>query len=115
MDDITVSDSAKERLNQIHEEMRYPCDFRLSVKGSGCSGLMYVLEPDSHWDGTDHRFTFDRVTVVVDIKSMKYIAGTEIDYVAEGVNTLFKFNNPNVIAHCGCGESFNVTPAKVDL
>ena len=36
------------------------------------------------------------------------LRNTEIDYVMEGVNGIIKYNNPNVVDECGCGESFNV-------
>ncbi|MEK7734746.1 MAG: iron-sulfur cluster assembly accessory protein, partial [Pseudomonadota bacterium] len=48
------------------------------------------------------------VKVIVDTKSLVYLDGTEVDFVREGVNEGFKFNNPNVKDSCGCGESFNV-------
>ena len=47
------------------------------------------------------------VKVLVDPKSLPYLAGTELDYAREGLNEGFKFNNPNVKDACGCGESFN--------
>jgi len=40
--------------------------------------------------------------------SLRYLAGTELDYVREGLNEGFRFNNPNVSETCGCGESFNI-------
>jgi hypothetical protein len=30
------------------------------------------------------------------------------DYVREGLNQIFKFNNPKAQHACGCGESFGV-------
>jgi len=45
---------------------------------------------------------------MVDPKSLVYINGTELDFEKEGLNEGFKFNNPNVKAECGCGESFTV-------
>ena len=36
------------------------------------------------------------VKVLVDPKSLPYIDGTELDFVREGLNEGFKFNNPNV-------------------
>jgi len=48
------------------------------------------------------------VKVVVDSTSLRYVDGTEIDFVREGLNEAFKFRNPNVKGECGCGESFNV-------
>ncbi|MBT6655262.1 MAG: iron-sulfur cluster assembly protein IscA, partial [Candidatus Thioglobus sp.] len=43
-----------------------------------------------------------------DAKSLIYIDGTEVDFVKEGLNEGFEFNNPNAKAECGCGESFTV-------
>jgi len=48
------------------------------------------------------------VKVVVDPKSLVYLNGIELDYVKEGLNEGFKYNNPNVKESCGCGESFHV-------
>ncbi|MEG2663882.1 MAG: iron-sulfur cluster assembly accessory protein, partial [Hafnia sp.] len=48
------------------------------------------------------------VRVIVDGKSLAYLDGTELDFVKEGLNEGFKFNNPNMTSECGCGESFNV-------
>ncbi|MGB2130637.1 MAG: HesB/IscA family protein, partial [Marinobacterium sp.] len=56
----------------------------------------------------DQVFEFGGVKVVIDPKSLAYLDGTELDFVREGLNEGFKFNNPNVRSECGCGESFNV-------
>jgi len=56
----------------------------------------------------DLRFESHGVTVLIDPKSLQYLDGTELDFVREGLNEGFKFNNPNVKDACGCGESFNV-------
>ena len=82
---------------------------RLAVKESGCSGYMYVLEY-VHEDGTDDATVSfgDDVTLYVDRDSLAVVNGTEIDYVTEGVNSFFKFRNPNATGECGCGESFTV-------
>ncbi len=81
---------------------------RLAVKTTGCSGLMYVIEPvDERSDG-DELFESHGVEVFVDKKSLIYVDGTEMDYVRQGLNEGFEFNNPNVQGECGCGESFTV-------
>ncbi|ARN76042.1 HesB/IscA family protein [Oceanicoccus sagamiensis] len=82
---------------------------RLSTKESGCTGYAYVLdlvdasEPD---DVVLH--PNDKVTLAVAPDAVTILRGTEIDYVNEGVNSVVKFNNPNVVAECGCGESFSI-------
>ncbi|MEP0072949.1 MAG: iron-sulfur cluster assembly accessory protein [Marinomonas sp.] len=82
---------------------------RLSTKESGCTGFSYVLDIVSEPLGEDTVLSFDGVTLAVDSKSVGMLNGTEIDLVREGVNEVVKFNNPNVVAECGCGESFSVS------
>lgn len=82
---------------------------RVSTKVSGCTGFAYVLDMvDSALD-SDQILRFGDVTVAVDAKAIDLIKGTEIDLVQEGINHVIKFNNPNVVAECGCGESFSVS------
>lgn len=81
---------------------------RLAVKTTGCSGLMYVLEPVDEVQPGDLRFESQGVEVFVDPKSLVYVDGTEMDYVKQGLNEGFEFRNPNVQGECGCGESFTV-------
>ena len=54
------------------------------------------------------KFELRGVKVIVDSDSLRYVDGTEIDFVRQGLNEAFKFRNPNVRGECGCGESFNV-------
>ena len=56
----------------------------------------------------DSVFESHGVKVIIDPKSLVYLDGTELDFVREGLNEGFKFNNPNVRGECGCGESFNI-------
>lgn len=80
---------------------------RLAVKESGCSGYMYVVDFVADADDSDLRFAVaDDVTLYVQKTALPIVRGTEIDFGAEGVNRVIKFNNPNVSAECGCGESF---------
>jgi Fe-S cluster assembly protein SufA/iron-sulfur cluster assembly protein len=88
---------------------------RLAVKPSGCSGFKYVLDyvreqPDSPEQSSGDQLLAiaDDVTLFIDNKSASIVNGTEIDYVTEGVNSFFKFRNPNASGECGCGESFTV-------
>ncbi len=81
---------------------------RLAVKTTGCSGMAYVMEFVDQLENEDKVFESQGVKLIIDPKSLVYIDGTELDYVREGLNEGFKFNNPNVKNECGCGESFNV-------
>ena len=81
---------------------------RLGVKTTGCSGMAYKLEYADTVENDDQVFESFGVKLLVDPKSLPYIDGTELDFVREGLNEGFKFNNPNVKDECGCGESFTV-------
>ncbi len=83
---------------------------RLSVKQSGCTGYMHVVDlvPEAKPDDV-HVPLEEGVELLVDRGSLAIVNGTEIDYVTEGVNRQLRFLNPNAKDHCGCGESFNVS------
>lgn len=82
---------------------------RLSVKESGCTGFMYVVDLVSQADESDIKQSLsDEVVLLIDKGSLGVVNGTEIDLVTEGVNRQLRFLNPNAKDHCGCGESFSV-------
>jgi iron-sulfur cluster assembly protein len=81
---------------------------RIGITTTGCSGLAYTLEYADASAEHDIVITDKGVTIMVDPKSMVYMKGTVIDYTIEGLNSGFKFTNPNSKAECGCGESFTV-------
>lgn len=82
---------------------------RLSVKRSGCTGYMYVVDLVQEAREGDLRLTLDdQVELLIDAQSLSIVSGTQIDYVSEGLNRQLKFLNPNAKDYCGCGESFSV-------
>lgn len=105
---ITMSESAAQRVQNFLQNRGKGIGLRLGVKTSGCSGMAYVLEFVDSLEDDDMVFEDKGVKVIVDSKSLIYLDGTELDFVKEGLNEGFKFNNPNVSSECGCGESFNV-------
>ena len=105
---ITLSDSAAARVNTFLANRGKGFGLRLGVRTSGCSGMAYVLEFVDEPAAEDTVFEDKGVRVIVDGKSLAYLGGTELDFVKEGLNEGFKFNNPNMTSECGCVESFNV-------
>ncbi len=82
---------------------------RVGVKPTGCSGYQYVVETAEVVNDHDSSFESNGVTVVIDAQSLRYLAGTQLDFVKEGLNEGFRFHNPNVSQTCGCGESFSIS------
>jgi iron-sulfur cluster assembly protein len=107
---ISVTEKAKERIVQLRDEEKRPMDhnIRVSVKGGGCSGLMYDLGFDDKVNPADQVFEDKGVKILVDKKSLLYLLGTTLDFT-DGLNGKgFQFINPNASRTCGCGESFAV-------
>ncbi len=107
---ISVTDKAKNRISELlKEEGRTAAhNVRVSVKGGGCSGLMYDLDFDDKIDPADQVFEDKGVKILVDKKSLIYLLGTTLDF-SDGLNGKgFQFVNPNASRTCGCGESFSI-------
>lgn len=105
---ITISEKAARHVSNYLAKRGKGVGVRLGVRTSGCSGMAYKLEFVDEVDPSDLVFESHGVKVLVDPKSLPYLEGTELDFVREGLNEGFKFNNPNIKDQCGCGESFNV-------
>jgi len=105
---VNLTDSAKNEIARLIKENQLEQSFlRMGVRGGGCSGLSYTLGFDKEVSDYDHTFDFENgVKVAVDMKSMLYLKGTEVDYTTDLLGGGFKFNNPNARKSCGCGSSF---------
>jgi iron-sulfur cluster assembly protein len=105
---VTLSTAAVKHINRSLSKRGKGIGVRLGVKTTGCSGLAYKLEFVDDTLPEDVVFDVEGIKVIVDPKSMPYVDGTQLDFVREGLNEGFKFNNPNERDRCGCGESFRV-------
>ncbi|MEP1097521.1 MAG: iron-sulfur cluster assembly accessory protein [Cyclobacteriaceae bacterium] len=108
---ILVTDQAKEEISTLlsaEGKSTEQNNIRVSVKGGGCSGLMYDLTFDPEVNDSDAVFEDKGVKILVDKKSLLYLLGTTLDF-SGGLNGKgFQFVNPNASRTCGCGESFSV-------
>ena len=108
---IKVSDHAKEKAIQLMTEDGFkPFEdyIRVGVKSGGCSGLEYVLKFDNIKTDSDQVFEDNGIKIIIDKKSVLYLAGTILEF-SGGLNGKgFVFNNPNANRTCGCGESFSL-------
>ncbi len=105
---ISLTKTAAERVVSFLANRGSGIGIRLSVQTTGCSGLGYNMEFVDSTNDDDVVFEDKGVKVIIDAKSLVYLDGTQVDFVKEGLNEGFEFNNPNAKAECGCGESFTV-------
>ena len=105
---VTLTKNAALRVKDFIKSRGYGYGLRVAITTTGCSGLTYKLEFVDETKDEDVVFSSNDINIVVDKKSLVYLDGTELDYVKEGINEGFEFNNPQVKNKCGCGESFNV-------
>jgi iron-sulfur cluster assembly protein len=107
---VTITSSAIEYLTSVlvanEPESPDSDHVSLGVKGGGCSGLTYVWDFASRWPDVHWSNPIEGVLVLDPFAEM-HIIGCEIDFVKELGGAFLKINNPNAVASCGCGESFN--------
>ncbi|MEH3086547.1 MAG: iron-sulfur cluster assembly protein IscA [Xylophilus ampelinus] len=105
---LSLTEAAARHVNRALTKRGKGVGIRLGVRTTGCSGLAYQLEYVDDITAEDVVFEDHGVKVLVDPKSLAYIDGTQLDFVREGLNEGFRFNNPNERDRCGCGESFRI-------
>lgn len=106
---IKLTASAVDRVRDVLKKRENVIGLRVGVTESGCSGYSYALDYAETLNDDDTVIEQDGVKVVVNEISMPMLDDVELDFVKQGLNQTFKFNNPNVVSSCGCGESFSVT------
>ena len=105
---LFVSESAADHFRDQLQRLG-GCGVRFSVRNAGCSGLSYVIDRvDEPASGDIEIALANGVSVFVDSDALPALRGMQIDYVREGLNRTLKLNNPNIVAACGCGESFSI-------
>ena len=106
---INLTDKAADKIRELlaGQDDASEQALRVAVRGGGCSGFQYALAFDRKKDD-DHVFEDRGVAVIVDKTSMQFVFGSEVDYVEGLQGAGFCVNNPNVVAACGCGSSFQV-------
>ena len=92
---VSLTETAAKHVNVYLENRGSGVGIRLAVKTTGCSGLMYVIEPVDEPQPEDLQFSSQGVEVFIDPKSLVYVDGTEMDYVKQGLNEGFEFRNPS--------------------
>ena len=104
---VTLTDKAATKVKELMNGQAEAgtASLRVAVRGGGCSGFQYALAFDEQRDG-DQVFEHQDIRLLVDTESLPFVDGSEVDYVESLQGAGFAVNNPNVVASCGCGQSF---------
>jgi iron-sulfur cluster assembly protein len=105
---LSLTDSAADRVRTHLLKRGTGLGLRVGIKKTGCSGFAYVVNYADEILPDDVVFEDHGVKVIVDRVSLPLIDGTIVDFVKQGLNEAFRFQNPKAKGECGCGESFNV-------
>src|SRR6185312_3497919 len=103
---ITLPERAASKVLELIAEEADAETLRVAVQGGGCSGFQYALGFDGAPQPGDEVAELYGVTVIVDRFSLPYLEGASVDYVDGLMGQGFTVENPNAMASCGCGQSF---------
>lgn len=111
---VTLTENAAKQIRKQLAKRGKGLALRIGLKKVGCSGFAYTFDYADEILVGDQIFESHNANVVVDANSLPFLDGSRVDFVREGLNDSFKFENPNVDNTCGCGESFSLKePVKV--
>ncbi len=106
---MTLTDGAKTRvralLSQNDDEV---LGLRIGITNTGCNGLSYTMDFAKENKDGDAVVEADNIKLLIDAEAVQYVDGTEMDWLDEGLESRFTFENPNEKGRCGCGSSFHV-------
>lgn len=107
--EIFLSPTAIARLLKVVQTTKDAVCMRLSLKKSGCSGYRYDFQALTEIPANDYQVSLnEHVILAVDKEAYHMFKGLRVDYIKQGLQAKFSFENPNESGHCGCGESFSV-------
>lgn len=107
---VDFTDAAANKVNVlVKEEGNANLKLRVSVSGGGCSGFQYDFAFDETVNDDDFVAEKNGATLLIDVTSMQYLNGSEVDYLEGLEGARFVVNNPNADSTCGCGSSFSIT------
>ena len=105
---ITLTERAAKQICKQLDQQGKEFALKVGIKKSGCSGFGYTFDYINKIEEGDEVFISQNAKVLIKKEDLSFFEGAELDFVKEGLNSSFKFNNPNVENACGCGASFGL-------
>jgi len=92
--DLCVTADAKRKITDLVQGTGGEAQaVRIYVSGGGCSGMNYGMTFAEQAEATDSTMADGDFRLVVDPVALGFLKGAEIDYVDDGINASFVFNN----------------------
>ena len=108
---ISLSENAAKQIQSQLAKRGHGVGLRVGIKKVGCSGFAYTYDYADEIQSGDLGSECNGAKLVIDAESAGFLDGAKLDFVRDGLKQTFKFDNPNVDATCGCGESFSLKDA----
>jgi len=108
---LTITPRAELKATSMLAEKGHPDGLlRIYVVGGGCSGWQYGMAISDEIESEDVFIeSSGGARIIVDQESAPMLAGAEIDYVEDLMKSGFNIYNPNAVASCACGTSFQTS------
>ncbi len=106
--DIRWSPAARTRAADLLAAHPENQGFRLRLKEAGCAGWNYVFDLTPAPAEDERRLESAGLPLFVPETQRALLEGTEVDFVKDGLNRVFRFRHPRAQEVCGCGESFTL-------
>lgn len=93
--ELLVTDSARDKISSlINDTNGEAAAVRIYVSGGGCSGMNYGMTFAEKAEEKDSTMTgAEGFKLVVDPFALSFLGGAEVDYVDDGMNATFVFND----------------------
>jgi iron-sulfur cluster assembly protein len=101
---VTITPSAAKEIARLMAKDGHK-GLRIGIRKGGCAGMEYTMDYASEVNPHDEIVEQDGARVMIAPMAQMFLFGTEIDHQTSLLESGFKFNNPNVVEACGCGES----------
>lgn len=105
---IHITPNALKRIAFVLSDEPQGSMLRIGVSGGGCSGFQYTFDFDTHSHEDDLLLGDEKARVVVDATSLPFLEGCTVDFIDDLTGQMFRINNPQATASCGCGTSFGI-------
>ena len=93
-DEISLSDMARQQMAVLMQSADDGIEgVRVFVTGGGCGGMSYGMTFTDVVTDKDQGLEGEGYKMIVDAFALSYLKGCDIDFVEQGLNASFVFNN----------------------